>query len=81
MKKRFARFIAALTLLALPSCCPPGRPKVPLPRRPVLENVSVTNCRGVDRSRVCDVEIDPLLRNDEALKNFIERLLSLPCFE
>lgn len=65
--------LALLTPLTLNGCCHLGA-RVALPPRPALEPVSVRNCRIVNDVEWCDVTLQPVLLNNEALQNHIYKL-------
>ncbi len=70
-----ARSLAvSLILIASASCCKHGRIKPRLGPRPDLEPVRVLSCRAIAGATYCEIERDPLLRNDAALKDAILRL-------
>ena len=79
MTKEFARFCLMLCLMSnVAACSQPGLTRRPLPTRPVLEAVSVQNCKVVDGVRWCEVTIEPALLNDENLKSHIIKIESEP---
>ena len=61
--------VALICLSALVSCSQPGLIRPVQHARPELERVGVKSCYLIDGVTYCEIERDPLLRNDSALKS------------
>ena len=81
MSKGWKRFLPAIILLTTFAGCSHGARAVRkerLPETPVPRNVQVLGCRYVEGKKFCEVEIVPLLLNDEDCKDHIEKLEGFP---
>jgi len=81
MKNVFKRFVtAALILAGLAGCSHLTHPKIKRPTPPDLLEVEVRDCQKIKGDEWCLFEPEVLLTNDENLKNYIEELLTAPCW-
>ena len=85
MTKSLTKSITVLMLVGLANCSTPIRQakyvKPPLPELKKI-NLDDSKCRILSSKLVCDdVDMNPILQNDETLKNFIDTLLQSECFQ
>jgi len=68
-------------MLNLNACCPHGLIRQPKLLRPELIVVKVKNCKLVNSEEWCEITKQPVLINDENLKNHIIKMEKEPCFK
>ena len=76
--KSFPKMI--LLLMTIVGCSQHIPPKIYLSPLPKLRPVEVRNCHTINGKKFCEVEIEPLAKNDAELKAYILKLRKSPAF-